>query len=126
MPSLDISCPKDGVKMQRVQIGKITVDRCPNCGAMWFDMNELERLDRDKKAANALDVGPIVRSDVQVRTKNLRCPRCDEPMKERVYPDQSHVLVMECKQCQGKLLDAGEFKDVTDFTVLEKIKAFFA
>jgi Zn-finger nucleic acid-binding protein len=122
----ELACPKDGSPMQKVKAGSTTLDRCVGCGAVWFDAKELEALQQDKKTAATIDVGGKIRVEGKIKTKDLDCPRDGTRMKEREYPDQSHILVMECPMCGGRLLDSGEFKDVTDFTLSERLKSFFS
>jgi Zn-finger nucleic acid-binding protein len=123
---LELKCPKDGTVMTKVTTGGVTIDRCEACGAMWFDLNELERLLMGKVKTKEVDIGPRTRTDATVRTKNLQCPRDGERMDEIEYPEQSHVHVMKCGTCQGMLFDAGELVDVDKFTLLERMKAFFS
>lgn len=112
--------------MTKVVTAGITLDRCTGCGAMWFDAKELAALQRDGKSARGVDIGPTQRTDARIRTKDLRCPRDNELMIEIEFPTQSHIHIMECKTCGGHLLDAGEFHDVTNFTLGEKIRNFFS
>lgn len=114
--------------MQGVDVGGIHVDRCAACGAMWFDVGEVERVLQMKyKAAAALDKGTAgAASHPMAVQRGLKCPRDGEPLTHRVFPDQSHIVVDECKFCRGMLMDAGELKDAADFTVAERVKSFFA
>lgn len=122
--------------MAKVDANGITLDRCTACGAMWFDANELERLKRDDDAAKRLDTGrtgAMPKADAETRrkmamkpAKTQKCPRCDEAMHEHEFPDQSHIMIMTCKRCGGHLLDAGEFIDVTKYSLTERFKAFFS
>jgi Zn-finger nucleic acid-binding protein len=135
-PNFEMRCPKDGGEMTKVDAHGITLDRCTACGAMWFDSNELERLRKDARAAKDLDVGrtgasskpdpKFAREKALRSAKEQRCPRCDEAMIEHEYPDQSHIMIMTCKRCGGHLLDAGEFIDVTKYSLTERFKAFFS
>lgn len=113
--------------MVKLQLHGMTIDRCPGCGAMWFDMNELERLLKSGgKELKQADVGATARIDAPIRTKDLDCPRDGERMKEVLFPEQSHIHVMKCPTCRGMLLDAGEAKDAVSFTMLERVKNFFS
>lgn len=114
--------------MHRVDVGGITIDRCPQCGAMWFDVGEIERVLRMKrKAAVDVDTGTAgAEAHPMAARRPLRCPRDGEALKQRVYPDQSHITVDECVFCRGMLMDAGELRDAADFTLSERVKSFFA
>ncbi|HYF14677.1 MAG TPA: zf-TFIIB domain-containing protein [Phycisphaerales bacterium] len=123
--SMYLLCPKDGAHMEKVAAGEFTLDRCTECGAIWFDAKELENLQRDKTSAAQVDVGGAARGTGPTLTKGLLCPRDGSPMKELAFPDQSHILAMRCGMCGGHLLDSGEFRDVASFTLGERIRAFF-
>lgn len=111
--------------MAKVVVLGHTIDRCPTCGAMWFDAKELEAVQKDRSAAAEVDVGAKLRKEGPVKARNLDCPRDASRMVEKRFPDQSHILVMECRTCGGRLLDTGELTDVVDYTLAEKIKSFF-
>ena len=43
------SCPVDGAAMKKEIVHKLVIDRCPRCGGVWLDAEELEAI---KKAAS--------------------------------------------------------------------------
>lgn len=59
----DLRCPKDQTAMRSIERNGVTVERCPECGGIFLDRGELERLieaegmyaDRDAQAAGARD-----------------------------------------------------------------------
>lgn len=40
----EVFCPKDQATMQRIERNGITIERCPECGGIFLDRGELERL----------------------------------------------------------------------------------
>ena len=40
-------CPVDGARMSKSIAHMIVIDRCPDCGGVWLDGGELERLYSD-------------------------------------------------------------------------------
>src|SRR5689334_22530727 len=54
-----LRCPKDSTFMEKVMVGRIEIDRCAGCGAMWFDGMELERIlaGYDTKSLKMIDIG---------------------------------------------------------------------
>lgn len=102
--------------------GGVTIDRCGQCGALWLDKGELERLIA-MRAARRADIGPF-RNDRSVKPLGaLTCPRDGGILTEVADEKQEHVLVMLCSECGGKLLDAGELIDLQEFTFVERLKA---
>lgn len=42
----DLLCPKDQVPMRVIERNGVTIERCPECGGIFLDRGELERLMR--------------------------------------------------------------------------------
>lgn len=40
----DVSCPKDQTTMRGIERNGVTIERCPECGGIFLDRGELERL----------------------------------------------------------------------------------
>ena len=58
------------------------------------------------------------------RASDLLCPRDQSALVTVPDSRQSHVEIDVCRQCGGVLLDAGELKDLSEFTLSERLKAF--
>lgn len=120
-----LRCPKDGTIMEKEQVGGssgVTVDRCARCGALWLDKGELERI-LAMGAAKKTDLGPFGVDKPHGPMGTILCPRDQSVMVEIADSTQKHVLIMLCTECNGKLLDAGELIDLSEFTMMEKLKA---
>jgi hypothetical protein len=39
-----MKCPKCGMDLEEIAFGEIHIDKCFNCGGLWLDNGELERL----------------------------------------------------------------------------------
>ena len=37
-------CPKCGMQLMEIKFRGLSVDKCPDCGGMWFDDGELDQL----------------------------------------------------------------------------------
>ncbi len=108
-----LRCPKDGTLMEKQALGSdggVTIDRCARCGALWLDAHEMEQI-LAMGAARRVDLAP------------LRCPRDQSLLVEVADKQQKHVLIMLCTDCGGKLLDAGELTDLSEFTMAERLRA---
>jgi Zn-finger nucleic acid-binding protein len=125
-----IRCPKDGTIMERVSVpgptGTVTVDRCAGCGGLWFDPLELGHTLASKGQPSSLDTGALEERPHNVKLgQNLGgmvCPRDGSPLAKTRHLQQQHVVLDQCPTCGGVLLDAGELKDISEFTIGEKIK----
>jgi uncharacterized protein len=125
-----MNCPtcKTEKLSEKIKIGDVTIDRCPACGGLWFEKDEL-RLAKDKKAKKAKWV------DIELEDKKLDwfkfdlwkdkvklkaakdikfCPKCQIPLNKVMYGD-SDVEVDVCGVCQGVWLERGEFKRIINY-----------
>ena len=39
-----MKCPKCGMQLEEIAFGDVRVDKCFNCGGMWLDEGEFERM----------------------------------------------------------------------------------
>lgn len=122
-----LRCPKDATLMEKLRIGRLEVDHCARCGSMWFDAYEMEAALREKNAVGEIDYGTAKHEykDTMHRASPLVCPRDGTDLTAISHPNQPHVIIDVCTQCKGVLLDAGELKDLSEFTLAERVKAFF-
>ena len=102
-------CPVCRIRMAARDVGGVMIDVCEaGCHGIWFDWNELARLDEpDEGLGLALDA--LLQSPPSSAPRErLRCSRCDIPMREHRYGSASRVLIDECYECRGFFLDPGE------------------
>jgi hypothetical protein len=66
------------------------------------DQELLEKMRRERKAQ---------REAAERSAAHMRCPKCGEPLAERVL---NEILVDECPSCGGLWLDRGELEKITD------------
>lgn len=102
--------------------GHITIDRCAKCGALWMDAHEMEQI-LALGAVKQADLGPFGRDKPNGPIAPLNCPRDHSLLVEVADKKQMHVLIMLCTECGGKLLDAGELTDLSEFTMAERLRA---
>ncbi len=136
-----MKCPSCKKELSgKMKIGDVEIDRCSECGGLWFEKDEL-RLAKDKKAPEAKWV------DVEIKDKSINwfhielwkdkmkfkakkdirfCPNDQTPLYQINYGD-SPIKVDVCGICKGIWLDKGEFKEIiayikkkADYEVLHK------
>ncbi len=131
-PPGKIRCPKDATIMEKLTVGdsKFEVDHCGRCGAIWFDAYELEATIKAKD--KGVDLGEIDYGTAKhnyeykvLRDDFLECPRDHSKLVQVPDPRQPHVIIDLCRTCGGVLLDAGELKDLSEFTLAERMKGLF-
>lgn len=122
-----VSCPKcaGNPAMQRTRIGPIEIDRCPRCAGLWLDETERERLTRTKDSIAQLKaIDKEASRSAQQRQdarRNILCPRDHTPLAPVQDPVQPHVDFERCERCGGIFLDAGELRDLSEHTLLERL-----
>lgn len=115
-----MKCPRCGTAMETVQINEVQIDRCAKCGGLWFDEFELGDL-RAKKGSEKVDTGHAEKSNLSSQVR-LGCPKCNTPMLRMVDAQQPHIWYETCDVCGGSFLDAGEFKDMKHFNLVDRIR----
>ena len=120
-----MNCPKCSEGMQKVRHSAIEIDRCRGCGGIWFDLLELEKLVRQEGSAR-IDTGNPDTGEKFDKVGRIDCPVCHSPMIRMVDANQPHIRYEACKICSGVFLDAGEFTDLADRTLVDRLRDFFA
>jgi Zn-finger nucleic acid-binding protein len=96
--------------MESLSFGDIAVDCCSNCGGIWFDMLEKERL-KKMTGSEAIDRGDPALGKTWNRLDDINCPVDGTAMIRMVDPGQHHIWFESCPNCYGAFFDAGEFSD---------------
>jgi Zn-finger nucleic acid-binding protein len=116
-------CPKCEGKMELVYYDRVELDRCTNCGGLWFQPAELQALRDDIWMADyILDTGDKKQGKVYNATKEYDCPECAAAMLMENDKEQPHITYETCPNGHGTFLDAGEFTDLVRKTFWDKFK----
>jgi Zn-finger nucleic acid-binding protein len=107
--------------MESVKVEDIEIDRCPDCGGLWFDLLEHEHL-KAIAGSEKVDSGDQARGRQQDLMRKVDCPKCRTPMVAMVFAQQGHIRYEMCSVCYGVYLDAGEFADFKHLTIGERVK----
>lgn len=109
-------CANNHTLSQEIKIGEVKVDRCSECGGLWFDRDEL-RLAKDShdEYTQWFDID-LWDSEENFRIKESPrlCPTCSVPLYNTEYGN-SVVRIDMCRKCQGIWLDRDEFKNILEF-----------
>jgi len=125
-----VSCPKCHVKMDRVDAKGVVVDRCVKCGGLWLDQGELDGLMKSKGGVKqviaGLDSGAATEPTAKRHVlSNVRCPRDTSRLIQMVDLKQTHIQYEACTVCGGIFMDSGELRDLSQFTLREKLGGLF-
>lgn len=119
-----MKCPKCSGAMSPIRYQDIEVDRCAQCGGLWFDMLEAEEL-KALSGSDAIDTGSEGTGKVQNKVGKIKCPKDSATMIRMVVNGQPHIWYEGCPVCHGTYFDAGEFKDFKAETFIDTVKAIF-
>jgi len=111
--------------MKKVTLSGTEVDRCEQCGGLWFDNMEVDRLLKVKGSAKSIDTGDAKVGAKQNAQGKIDCPRCHGPMIRMVDLEQHHIWYESCTVCYGKFFDAGEFKDLQQESIMDFFRDLF-
>ena len=102
-------CPKCQAPMEKVTFGTTEIDRCEECGGLWFDHDEKDKL-AARSGTEVLDSHADDRDSSPGDVRKMKCPRCQGPMVTTEDPDGNGVEFEICAAGDGAFFDAGEFK----------------
>lgn len=98
-------CPQCETAMIVLELDGIEIDHCFNCGGVWLDAGELEKLMKDYTATVWLtELVPVEASP----ERRLKCPICEKEMEKSVWALEEPVTVDCCPEGDGIWLDNGE------------------
>ncbi len=114
-----MECPKCHNSMLKTASADLDVRKCQGCGGLLLREGSFE-VARTHPNAAELDspIGELESGDI----KQIDCPECARPMMHMIDRTQHHIEFEACPHCDNVYLDAGELKDLTEFTLFERIK----
>lgn len=123
-----MNCPVCGMSMVEEDFDGVKVDVCKDgCKGMWFDWQELTRLDESNEGAGQALEEAVKSSRVnEGEREQLECPKCGIQMHAHKYSDAKEVSVDECYGCGGFFLDSGELKEIRDNFMSEEEREAYA
>ncbi len=112
-------CPRCGVEMKTVQLGKTTLLECPQCEGTWVDAASLERIQADSESqaavlGNAQHLPDSDSAPLEEKIRYLPCPVCQKLMNRVNFAHCSHVVVDVCK-AHGTWFDKDELRQIVEF-----------
>ena len=110
-----MNCPRCKTELKSEQIieynSSIEVDICPTYNGIWFDKDELSKIDQI--------IEPTffeIRKIPSKKEQNipLNCPSCNnlQLMRKSDHPRDKHVIIDFCPSCKGIWLDKGELEAI--------------
>ena len=116
-----MKCPKCSYEMKNTEYKNVTYDQCRNCGGLWFDALEAEELAETNRASE-IDSGDAKQGKVYNAVREIDCPVCNLRMLAVQDVEQPHIKLESCPTCHGTFFDAGEIKDFSEETFMDRVK----
>lgn len=117
-----MKCAKCSGNMKTFIHAGIEIDQCENCGGIWFDPGEYEKM------LKVSDIEKLKKSNpnTQLDEKRAKCPRCNN-QKEMIQIETLNpsIHIDRCQKCNGMWLDGGEFEELQLDEVMDKIEKLF-
>ncbi|MRI32909.1 hypothetical protein EOPP23_07915 [Endozoicomonas sp. OPT23] len=116
-----MDCPKCQNLMNDISEPEFSALRCGGCNGIWFKDGSHE-IARKLAEIPSLDSGNTNAASAYNEHRDIDCPECSKkmtPMTDRV---QLHIQYEACTYCDGVFFDAGEFSDLTEFTLTQRVK----
>ncbi len=116
-----IICPDCNCKMTAYLCVSAVIDKCDQCGGIWFDKNELTIF---KNSIKKYDLRELT-SDEGLQTASDRyqisdCPRCQQPLVEQVQGAFKKVHLQCCTKCLGQWLKSAQLIQLVDLLKLHQ------
>ena len=111
------NCPKCGSEVHIVNYQDLSIECCPNCRGMFFDVEELKS--SHVMSMETSQVLPKGRFSQYWDKIPINCPQCHTPMiKEK--RDQKGLILDVCNSCRGIWFDQGEIAKWKGMRLLRK------
>jgi Zn-finger nucleic acid-binding protein len=117
-----MDCPGCNVEMSELEGDGTTLRKCSDCGGLWIDVADLNRVLLHNNLPGLESLGGRVNTDALTG----QCPECHVDLVQISGGQKQHPQSYDtCESCGGIFLES-EFKDATDSQVaFKEIVDFF-
>jgi len=121
-----LNCPRCAPQtLEELELGPVLIDRCPTCGGMWFDHEEIARaLGRDEDEEGTA-IEAVVPQQLPDELDRCACPRCPGVVLRRLVLVDAAAgrarLVGRCPSCLGSFVEGFDSQAVDEPEVLDAL-----
>src|SRR3989344_4783745 len=106
-------CPNNHESFEEVAVGGVKINRCSQCGGLWFKREEL-RLAKDAEVpfAKWFDFDLWDKKEQFAPSESQKSCPVDQIQMFKVKYEGAAIEIDVCKKCFGVWLDKDEFKGI--------------
>lgn len=110
-------CPKCNIPLCRVEIQRVPVHTCPDCGGELVEDLRLKAIERraDPTWTEEQKDAFCRLADQSNDLGDILCPRCSRVMNKFLFRSYANLQVDQCSECHCYWLDAGEMEKMQIF-----------
>ena len=118
-----MDCPRCRKALEEVTFEEMALDRCRECGGIWFGFAKLERLlSRESRLLRKLL--PDRKGPEPEEVDHLPCPRCGETLV-KTQSETARTIYYACLTCYGRWLDGHVLHRIVGRTLAIKFETLF-
>lgn len=117
-----MQCPACKANLSPLNFKNKTVDTCPACKGVWFDLNELREIISTISKSSSIEPVQIrlfekkkLKTIYTVHEEDKYCPKCNQVMSIFNYGYDSNIFLNKCPLCQGIWADEDEISALASY-----------
>ncbi len=115
-----MQCPKCTTEMNELAGLAFAAHRCNGCGGVWLGDADID-VRQHAPAIDQIDTTPPDRDSQMNERRDINCPACNTRLLKMLDRNQLNIEYELCPDCRGAFYDAGELKDLSEFTLRERL-----
>jgi len=120
-----MQCPRcEKVDIEKLELGDVVIDCCPECGGIWFDHTELGTVAGESDGIRKVE-GSIPPEAGE--SCDYLCPRCRVELRELlVHSNDEDFSIDRCPSCLGTWIDRRHLRKIEDQNLIATIQKRFS
>lgn len=119
-----MKCLRCKDEMLKEGLNNVLIDRCPRCGGVWLDRNELDRIVKNRRSKYKKDLFLDIKMEEHIEKRFPFIGDCQKCGGQIVFYERDDLILDKCLSCGGTFFDGNEIKMVlASFTFWGKVKS---
>jgi len=95
--------------MEKENFHNVLIDRCPKCGGVWLDRNELEKILINRKSIVEKNLWYDIKTEIYIEKRFPMIGDCQKCGGDIVEYEKDGLVLERCISCKGVFFDKKEF-----------------